>query len=200
MKTICITGLDGSGKTTQAKLLSEKLPNSRFVSVWDIVSRPEFKGSLIYNMPPNIEEYVMNVSATSRSLFVFYAFNEAYERALNSNADYIVFDSFWYKYWAIEKAMGGSKNLEKFIFSEYKEPDFIFYLDLPIESLPKRKPKISHYESGNKDKIDYTNFLKIQKKAKTYLESFLPKKTITINADFSIKEIEQKIIADIKLK
>lgn len=197
MKLICITGLDGSGKSTQVKLLADKLSNSRIVSVWDLIVRPEYQEWSIYKTPTNVEKYVMNLSPTSRSLFVFHSFNEAYERALKSDAEYLIFDSYWYKYWAIEQAMGSSKQLGDFLKTQYKEPDFIFYLDLPFKHLPNRKPTISNYESGNKDKIDINNFIEIQKSAKEIIESFLPKKTIWIDAELDVSKIEKFIFKKI---
>jgi len=198
MKLICITGLDGSGKSTQVKRLSESLPNSRIVSVWDIIRRPEFQPWSIYKSPPDVEKYVMNLSPTSRSLFVFHSFNEAYESALKSDADYLIFDSYWYKYLAIEQAMGCSEDFSDFVKTQYKEPDLVIYLDLPNDQLIHRKPKISYYESGNKDKIDYPNFLRIQKKAKVLIEGFLPTKTVWIDAQMSIDEIGDVISEIIK--
>jgi len=193
MKTICITGLDGSGKSTQVKLLSKKLKDSRISSVWDLITRAEFQEWSVYKMPPDIEKYVMNLSPTARTLFVFHTFQEAYVRAMQSNVEYLIFDGFWYKYLAIELAMGCDKALGDFLKTQYQEPDFVFYLNLANESLPIRKPKISHYESGNKDEIDYDNFLRIQKNAKVIIEGFLPKKTVWINAEKKISFIEEKI-------
>ncbi len=189
MKTICITGLDGSGKSTQVKRLAKKLKNCRTSSVWDLITRPEFQEWSVYKTPPDIEKYVMNLSSTARTLFVFHTFQEAYERAIQSDVEYVIFDGFWYKYLAIELAMGCDKGLGDFLKTQYKTPDFVFYLDLPNSSLQKRKPTISHYESGNKDQIDYTNFLKIQKSAKQLIEEFLPEKTVWIDAELSIEEI-----------
>jgi len=198
MKTICITGLDGSGKSTQVKLLADKLPKSRIVSVWDFIVRPEFQEWSIYKMPPDVEKYVVNLSPTARSLFIFHAFHESYVRAMNSDVEYLIFDSYWYKYLAIEEAMGCPKSFSNFLKSQYKEPDFIFYLDLPNKSLPTRKPKISYYESGNKDKIDYKNFINIQKNAKSVIENFLPDKTICIDAEMDVKNIADMILTLVK--
>ena len=193
MKTICITGLDGCGKTTQAKLLAKKLQGSRIVSVWDLIKCPEFQDWTIYKNPPNVEQYVANLHPVSQSLFIFHAFDVAYRYALNSEVDYIIFDGYWYKYWAIEQAMGAPDTLGQFFSSQYLVPDYTFYLDLPLDILLTRKKQISVYESANQtDKI--LAFIGIQYKAKEILKKILPENTIQLNATENIDIIHQKIV------
>jgi len=196
MKTICITGLDGCGKTTQAKLLAEKLPDSRIVSVWDLIKRPEFQSWTIYKNPPDVEQYVANLHPVSRSLFIFHAFDAAYRSALKSGADYIIFDGYWYKYWAVEQAMGAPPELGHFFSSQYLEPDYIFYLMLPLEELLKRKKQISVYEAANQtDRIKA--FLDIQNRAGEILQNLLPEHTIHLNASENIENLHQKILKNL---
>ena len=193
MKTICITGLDGCGKTTQAKLLAEKLPDSRIVSVWDLIKRPEFQSWSIYKMPPDVEQYVANLHPVSRSLFIFHAFDVAYRSALKSGADYIIFDGYWYKYWAVEQAMGAPPALKDFIRQQYLMPDYTFYLMLPLEELLKRKKQISVYEAANQtDKIKA--FIDIQARAGEILQSLLPEPSIVLDATENIENLHQKIL------
>ena len=196
MKTICITGLDGCGKTTQVKLLVEKLPDSRIVSVWDLIKRPEFQDWTIYKKPPDVEQYVANLHPVSRSLFIFHAFDVAYRHALNSEVDYIIFDGYWYKYWAIEQAMGAPKELGQFFSSQYLVPDYTFYLDLPLDNLLTRKKQISVYEAANQtDKI--LAFIEIQYKAKEILKKILPENTIQLNATENTDVIHQNIVKEL---
>ena len=193
MKTITITGLDGTGKTTYAKFLQSKLPNSSIVSVWDIIINPEYKVWSIYQYPPNVEQYVMNLTPASRSLFIFHAFNEAYQRAMQSQADYLIFDSHWYKYWAIEQAMGAPKQLGQFLSTQYKHSDITFCLELSIEEVLQRKKTISLYESGNKNKVDVNNFIKIQQSAQKIIRDILPDDTLYIYTAENIESIQQMI-------
>ncbi len=196
MKTICITGLDGCGKTTQVKLLSEKLPDSRIVSVWDLIKRSEFQSWTIYKNPPDVEQYVANLHPVSRSLFIFHAFDAAYRHALNSEVDYIIFDGYWYKYWAVEQAMGAPETLGQFFSSQYLEPDYTFYLELSMEELLKRKKQISVYEAANQtDKIKA--FIDIQARAGEILQTLLPKQTIYLNAVENIETLHQKILKNL---
>ena len=197
MIQISITGLDGCGKSTQAKLLKNYLPNARIVSVWDIIKRPEFQSWSIYKMPPDVEQYVYNLHPLSRSFFIFHAFNEAYQKALQSGADYLIFDGNWYKYWAVEQAMGAPENLGDLLNKQYPNPDYNFYLQLPVSKIIKRKKNISIYEGGDKNRLD--NFVKIQTKTKDILEKILPENTIVIDGEQTKEVIHQDILKHIKL-
>jgi thymidylate kinase len=197
MKTFCITGLDGSGKSTQAVLLANKLKNSRIVSVWDIIRRKEFQNWTIYKNPPPVEKYVAKLHPVSRSLFIFHAFNEAYQSALKSEAEYLIFDGYWYKYWAVELAMESEHFLTGFWQNQYLIPDFTFYLNLDITQIVKRKKSISEYEGGlNKDK--YLKFKSIQQKAQKYLEQLLPDNHYKIDANQEINQIHNQIYNKIR--
>ncbi len=200
MRTICITGLDGSGKSTQAELLATKLPNSRIVSVWDIITREEFKAWTIYKKDLNVEKYVVNLHSTSRSLFIFHAFNEAYQRAINTEADFLIFDSHWYKYWAIEQAMGAPASLAEFFKNQYQPSDLIFYLQLSLQSQIDRKTKISVYESGQNGSKKIDNFVKIQSKAKSILEVLLPRDTIYLQAENTVEKLSDEILKTVVRK
>jgi len=197
MKTISITGLDGCGKSTQAELLAKKLPNTRIVSVWDIIKRPEFQSWTIYQQPPNVENYVMHLHPVSRTLFIFHTFNEAYQKAVNSDADYLIFDGNWYKYWAIEQAMGSAEELGDFFNKLYPKPDISIYLKLDIDEIVRRKKNISVYEGGLSD--DKTQkFKAIQSQAMKILENLLPEKTFVIDAKNNIENIHQNIMHHIE--
>ncbi len=197
MKTICITGSDGCGKSTQAELLSGILPDSRIVSVWDLIKRPEFQSWSIYKTAPNVEQYVVNLQPLSRSMFVFHAFNEAYHHALSSGASYLIFDGYWYKYWAVEQAMGSAEAFGKFLSSQYVTPDKVFYLDLQVEEVLKRKQDISVYEAGNQfDKVKA--FVNFQLKTQDILRDLLPDKSITIDATGSVEDIHQHILSNLQ--
>ena len=190
---ISITGLDGCGKSTQAKLLAEKLPESRIVSVWDIIQHPEFQKWSIYQQAPKVENYVMQLHPLSRSLFIFHAFNEAYQKANIYQAEYLIFDGNWYKYWAIEQAMGAPENLGKFLQTQYKQPDFSFYLELEIDDIVQRKQEISVYEGGfNEQKIN--RFKQIQSQAKNILENLLPAGTHILDARKPPMQLHREIL------
>ncbi len=197
MITISITGLDGCGKSTQAKLLAEKLPNSRIVSVWDIIKRPEFQDWTIYRQPPKVENYVAHLHPVSRSLFIFHAFNEAYQKAIKSEAAYLILDGNWYKYWAVEQAMGSPEVLGAFFQNQYPNPDVSIYLKLEIEQILQRKQAISIYESGgNEDKLK--KFVQIQTITKDILEKLLPANTLFVDARKSIDDQHLEILKHIE--
>ncbi len=192
MKLISITGPDGSGKSTQAKLLAASLPGSRIVSVWDVIKRPEFKPERIYLSSPKVEEYVTDLHPFSRSLFIFHAFNEAYEKALTSSAKYLIFDGYWYKYWAVEKAMGAPALLEDVLKEQYRTPDYNFYIDLPVGHILKRKKQYSVYETAKaKDKMNA--FMKIQTEVIEILRRLMPKNTLRLDGSQMPEVIHQQI-------
>ena len=200
MQTICITGLDGSGKSTQAKLLASRLPNSRIVSVWDIISKAEFQPWTIYKKTLNVEKYVMNLYPTTRSLFIFHAFNEAYQRALNSEVDFLIFDSHWYKYWAVEQAMDAPVLLGEFFKQQYPASNLTFYLQLSLQNQMKRKTKLSLYESGHNEKENLDNFARIQSEAKPILESLLPNNTIYLPGKNEMESLSNEIYGTVARK
>lgn len=193
MIRISITGLDGCGKSTQSKLLSEKLSDSRIVSVWDLLKRKEFKKWTIYQPQPKVENYVYHLHPFSRSLFIFHSFNEAYQKAVQSEAEFLIFDGDWYKYWAIEQAMGSWNKFGELLNSIYPTADLTFYLKMSIPDLIKRKKKISVYEGGNDNKTQ--KFIEIQTRAKTILESYLPKDTVVLDGCNHIEEIHRDIVS-----
>jgi len=197
MKHICLTGLDGCGKTTQAQLLAQVLPKSRIVSIWDIIIRPEFQAWTIYQKPPKVEQYVANLHPVSRVFFVFHAFNEAYQKALKSDVDYLILDGYWYKYWAIEQAMGAPASLKDFLKQQYTVPEWTFYLDLPITEILKRKKDISVYESDNQAAERQSAFVHIQDKAKPILTGLLPDHAIYINALESPENMHRNILKEL---
>ena len=198
MKTIVITGVDGSGKTTQVNLLKKVLPNVNTMSVWDIVANPEYKEWSIYNgFPPQVEKYVMQLPPLSRTFFIFHAFDFAYKKAMEKEVDYLILDGYWYKYLSVELAMGTNDGILDFLIDLYEEPDLTFYLDLPISKIKERKPVISQYESGTKEGIDYDNFLKIQLVAKDFIENMIPEEAVYIDAMKSIDEIHHIIMKHI---
>ncbi len=196
MIQISITGLDGCGKSTQAKLLKNYLPNTRIVSVWDIIKRPEFQSWSIYKMPPDVEQYVYNLHPLSRSFFIFHAFNEAYQKAVQSDADYLIFDGNWYKYWAVEQAMGAPESLGDLLRQQYPYPDYNFYLQLSVSEIITRKKDISIYEGGEENQLH--NFIKIQTKTKDILEKILPENTIIIDGSQTEEIIHQNILKHLK--
>ncbi len=201
MKKIVITGVDGAGKTTQVNLLKKVLPNVNTMSVWDIVANPEYKKWSIYNgFPPEVEKYVMQLPPLSRTFFIFHAFDFAYKKAMAKKADFLVLDGYWYKYLSVELAMGTNDGILDFLIDLYEEPDLTFYLDLPISRIQERKPKITQYESGTKEGIDYDNFLKIQEEAKDFIENMIPEEAIYIDAMKSIEEIHHQIMDNIAKK
>jgi thymidylate kinase len=191
--TITITGLDGTGKSTHANWLQTQLPNSTVVSVWDIITKPEFREWSIYNYPPNVEEYIMNLDPASRSMFIFHAFNKAYQHALHSDYEYLIFDSHWYKYWAIEQAMGAPASFGQFLSTLFTHADITFCLDLPIKNVIARKSRISIYEGGNMHTGYSQGFQNIQEKAFPVLKNILPNDTIFISALHTIDDIQSKI-------
>jgi len=198
MKTICITGLDGCGKSTQAKMLSKVLSGSRIVSVWDIIKRPEFQDWSIYKQPPPVEQYVVKLDALSRTFFVFHAFNEAYQRAVNSDADWLIFDGYWFKYWAVEQAMGTPKTLVDFLSEQYIVPDFTYFIDLEIEEIINRKKHLSVYETGNHQNV-LQSFKNIQTNAHQILLSLLPDNTLLLDGKQSPEQIHKLITTALKI-
>lgn len=147
LKSICITGIDGSGKTT---LIAEiaKRTGARVVTIWDLMKTPDSQAKPMFRSKEEVDSYLKSLHFPARTHFLFHCMSEAVSRALAEKSDLIVYDAYWYKYWASEVAMGGDRETALSLASGMADPDLIFFIDLPAAEALARKKRYSGYESG----------------------------------------------------
>ena len=181
-KLICITGMDGSGKSTLIKLLMEKQAGIIPSSVYDLLILPELRGNPPVVIGKGIDEYLSIMHPEGRFLFLLHAYYEGLMYRMSQNPPYIIADGYWYKYFATEAAMGGNIPYMQNVAAIFPAPDMIFYLQVPDEIATERKGKFTGYECGYADVRNENSFMELRKKSVPHLEKLLEKKPhITLN-------------------
>lgn len=163
---IVITGPDGAGKTTAARTLVEQLNHygarARFCSIWDSREYSSF-----FKNQNEVQAYLATVTPHARMLFLAHAMSVSLELARASGAEFIVTDSYVYKYLASEIAYGLPVVHAEAIGRTFAEPDIVFYLNARAETAAARKgEKLSEYESGLSGGSRSNGFKMMQQKTK----------------------------------
>lgn len=174
-RIICVTGPDGSGKTTQVTKLAEVLERTAkrkvaAVTIWDLLLDPTCKGKVLFDDPAKVDRYLSILHPTSRALFLYHCYAEALELAKKRGADVLLLNSYWYKYYATEVAHGGDRDLLRQLAVVFPEPDLTFYLRVHPEEAFARKARLSGYETGFAEPRSKEGFVSFQRVAHGVLE------------------------------
>jgi thymidylate kinase len=170
---ICITGPDGSGKTTLIKNLQPLLPGSVTVSIWDVLHEPALRDVVPFSHPAQVDAYLCRLHKESRSLFLMHCLFEAMALAQAKQASCIITDSYWYKYYATEAALGTPRAYLNQLVSVFPLPAYLFYLRAPVSLAGTRKQQYSRYECGLSAAPDEVAFTAFQQKAHQEMEAVL---------------------------
>lgn len=149
----CISGPDGSGKSTQIKLTQEYLQKRgvsvKVVSIWHILTDKKFQNLVGFSGKGQVDDFLQALSGDSRILFLFHCYQQALSDASKEKFDVLLHDAYWYKYYATEASYGLNattyKSLAEAIFPA---PDACVYIDLAPEICAERKDRFSKYECG----------------------------------------------------
>lgn len=146
---VVIEGTDGSGKSTQLELLKKSLQDQCYgvmVSEWK-TSR------LIANVIDDAKERNL-LNATTYSLLYAADFADRLENqiipALKSGF-VVLLDRYYYTALARDVVRGQNIEWVKNLYDYATEPDLVFYLDMPVDTLLKRiigTTGLDFYESG----------------------------------------------------
>lgn len=146
---VVIEGTDGSGKSTQLQLLKKSLQDQCYgviVSEWK-TSR------LIANVIDDAKERNL-LNATTYSLLYAADFADRLENqiipALKSGF-VVLLDRYYYTALARDVVRGQNIDWVKNLYDYALEPDLVFYLDMPVDTLLKRiigTTGLDFYESG----------------------------------------------------
>lgn len=189
---VAIEGIDGAGKTTVAKLLSEEMKRRSSKPIY-LTSEPT-KGKI----GKLLREYLKMENACKEVDALLFAADrvEHYQNeilGLLQNDHVVITDRYVYSSYAYQSTQGipidWLKEINKFV----EEPDIVFLLDVPIDVAMQR---LGTQDRNDQEKFETENFLRA---VKTVYESFstLPN-VITIDANRSlnliIDELAQKIM------
>src|ERR687890_2543529 len=177
-KLIVVEGIDGSGKSTQLRLVEKWLKFKLlpvFLTEWnssetvkEITSKGKKKGTL---------------TPTTFSLLHATDFADRYERNIYPllRAGYIVLaDRYIYTALARDIVRGCSKRWVENIYGYAVRPDIAFYYRVPIEIAVNRiisgRPKLKYYEAGldlKLSKDEYESYRLFQEKIINEYESMV---------------------------
>lgn len=191
-KLICITGMDGVGKTTLVKSLASILPSVHVSNIWDSMNGGIEK--IPFNSQKDVDDYLCALTPDSRLFFLAHALKYAIDSALKSDKEIILLDGYYYKYFSTELALGASENLVFSLIKEFPKPDLVIHLDLPIEETIKRKDTMSRYESGLFSHPDKNHFIDFQKRALKQWNRFDREAWYVINTADSEAELLKKAL------
>jgi thymidylate kinase len=198
-KLICITGPDGSGKSTLINELKNQLDGAVVTSIWDIMREPSLQNVVPFKTPQEVDNYLSCLHDTSRSLFLMHCLAESLAIAKTKEPQYILSDSYWYKYYATEIAHGTSKGELDKLISVFEEPNLIFYIDAKETLTLERKEHFSNYECGFAKERNKQSFMLFQQKAIQNIQKLMDSvKHKILNPNLSVSENLETVLHQLK--
>lgn len=193
-KLIVVEGIDGSGKSTQIRLLEKWLRYNGhhvFLTEWnssEIVKEITSKGKKKAKLTP-----------TTFSLLHATDFADRYERNIFPllRAGYFVLaDRYIYTAYARDGTRGCSPDWVRKVYNFAVKPDIIFYfrtpIDIAIERILSGRPQLKYYEAGmdlNLSKDPYDSYRIFQGRIIEQYESMVKPEGFTIiDATLGIEE------------
>jgi thymidylate kinase len=172
VKFVCVTGVDGSGKSTQISALAQAFAAqgraAGRVSIWDGLSSERVRGALAFRSREDVYRYLGMLSPAARAYFLFHALQVSMDFAVAGTWDVLLLDGYWYKYYATEVAHGADQEAVRSMALGFPRPDWTFYLTLDPSVSTARKALRSDYESGYGDA---RRFLDFQRRSQTVLDA-----------------------------
>ncbi|MGI9565476.1 MAG: dTMP kinase [Nitrosopumilus sp.] len=200
-KLIVVEGIDGSGKSTQLRLLEKWLQYNNLE-----VFRTEWNSSNLVKSITSKGKKKANLTPITFSLLHATDFADRFERNILPllRAGYIVLaDRYIYTAYARDVTRGCNLTWVRKMYDFALKPDLTFYFRVPIDISMDRilsgRPKLKYYEAGmdlDLSKDVYESYRIFQSKIIEQYESMVKREKFTvIDATFSIKE-QQKIMRD----
>ncbi len=141
---ICVSGADGSGKSTLVAGLARALPTATVVTIWDMMADPRARP--LFASKDQLQVYLGCLQPESRALFLMSCLKAAVDRAAPG---LLLVDSYWYKYLANEIALGGERARLVALAALFPRPDLTLHVELAPEVAVERKGGVySPYECG----------------------------------------------------
>ncbi len=183
-KLVCITGMDGSGKSTLIENLRKHFTDSCEASVWDAL---ENKNTALFSDKKKVDGYLCQLDTNSRLLFLAHAMHYSIQKALAGPTEYIFINAYFYKYFATEKVMGADANLISSLIDLFPSPQKTIHLELSVAKSADRKIYFSKYECGCAENT-IGNFIAFQEKVHPEFAQFILPSWLLLDAGES-KEI-----------
>jgi len=189
---VCVTGADGSGKSTLIRALAERLAaegrSVAVVSIWDLYA--DRRVSDVFRSRALLMDYLAALSPLSRCYFLLHALRGALDGA--PAADILLLDAYWYKYMAGEAAHGVPPRVLLGLVQDFPRPDSIWYLSAPTELAAERKAGFSAYETGFAD-ASAEAFIAFQEKLKRHLLEFVGNEGVPLVQLDPLREVPEQL-------
>jgi dTMP kinase len=202
-KLVVVEGIDGSGKSTQIRLLEKWM---------------RFKGIQVFLTEWNSSEMVKQITSkgkkrgtlTPTTFCLLHAtdFADRYERNIFPlvHAGYVVLaDRYVYTAYARDVVRGCDPRWIREVYDFAIKPDLVFYFRVPIDVASERilagRPKLKYYEAGmdlNLSNDPYESYRIFQSRIIEQYESMIkPERFVVINGTSGIEEQQQLIRKEI---
>ena len=196
-KLIVVEGVDGSGKSTQLRLLEKWLRYNEFE-----VFRTEWNSSEMVKSITSKGKKKENLTPTTFSLLHATDFADRFERNILPllRAGYFVLaDRYVYTAYARDVTRGCNPNWVRKVYDFAIKPDIAFYfrvpLDIAMDRILSGRPKLKFYEAGmdlNLSKDIYDSFRIFQSKIVDQYEEMSTREDFRImDATAPIQEQQQ---------
>lgn len=195
-KLICITGIDGAGKSTLVELLAKELPSVQVANIWDLMDGD--MPSAPFNSKRDIDTYLCELTPDARLLFLAHALKYALDKAWEAGKDIVLFNAYFYKYFASELALGASMELVQYLINIFPKPDKVVMLDIPVPLASKRKSLFSRYECGLTRHTGEAAFVEFQSLAQLQWTNFDQSSFVRLDAAERVEHLLDKTLDIIK--
>ena len=203
-KLIVVEGIDGSGKSTQLRLLEKWLRFNKFE-----VFRTEWNSSDMVKSITSKGKKKANLTPITFSLLHATDFADRFERNIMPllRAGYFVLaDRYIYTAYARDVTRGCKASWVRKLYDFALKPDLAFYFHVPIDVSMDRilsgRPKLKFYEAGmdmNLSKDIYDSYRIFQSKILDQYQSMSKRENFTvIDATLGIKEQQNQMRKEVK--
>jgi dTMP kinase len=186
-KIICITGIDGAGKTTLTEKIAENFSSVHVSNIWDLLDNPA--QSIPFKSKKEIDDFLCELTPDSRLLFMSHALKYSIDKALSSDKEYILANGYYYKYFATELVLGANIELIKSLEKFFPKPDIVIDLVIDAENALLRKKYLSRYECGLSHNPNMNEFINFQNNVIEKWKNFNIENRYIINTTLSKDEV-----------
>lgn len=190
-KMIVITGIDGTGKSTLIKTILDTGFKAKEITIWDAMDPSVFQSK------KQVGQFLSSLNSNARLLFLSHALVQAYEKAKQSDHEILIFNAYYFKYFASERVYGADKNLIASLISFFPKPDLVIELVLDEELCFERKNEVTAYECGFQQP-DKESFIRFQSSVIKQWNEFDKTSWLTVSSLESPSSVAEKCLLEIE--